>query len=190
MVVSSRTKLSFVLGLGMIGVLAVLKLGGHIYEKIWPSPEVCCVEVGPVSGEGIVGLLALAILVGSFAATLRSLIVDNLRSTTGSGASSPIPVFEDFSKASASTPFASEEMPPASVGMNQPLIAMALSVALFVGAAALYFFTLPESFPGTPPLEHVDNWQNSDYGVLALVLAGVGCAIGAYWLRRADDDTE
>lgn len=95
MVIGSRTRLSFVLGLGMIGILAVLELGGHIYEQMWPSPEVCCVGVGPVSGEGIVGFLALGVFVGAFAATVRSLIIDNQGSRIGSGAPSLVPSQRD-----------------------------------------------------------------------------------------------
>lgn len=91
MVISARTKLSLAICLAMIVFLVLLTLGGNLYRWMWPSPEICCVEIGPISGEGIVGLLTLSIFFGAFVATLRSFVIDNRPIKFGSGAKSFLP---------------------------------------------------------------------------------------------------
>ena len=70
---------------------------------------------------------------------------------------------------------------------KQVLIAFALTVGCFVGAAVVFWFNLPAAPSDAYPSEFV-SWKTSDYVILALALTGVGCGIAGYRLYVADED--
>jgi hypothetical protein len=88
MVISSRTVISFLAGLGLIGVLIVIGIGNYLYDRIWPCPPqmVCWVDDSTTPGGEVVGLLVLALIIGAFFAAVRSLVLDNRAVRIGSGA--------------------------------------------------------------------------------------------------------
>jgi hypothetical protein len=93
MVISSRTVISFLVGLGLIGVLIVIGIGNYIYDRIWPCPPqmVRWVDESSTPGGEILGLLVLALIIGAFIAAVRSLVIDNRSIKIGSGAKPLIP---------------------------------------------------------------------------------------------------
>lgn len=93
MVISSRTVISFLVGLGLIGVLIVAAVSNYIYDRIWPCPpeQICYVDESTTPGGEAVGLLIIAVVIGAFVGAIRSLVIDNRAVRIGSGAESLTP---------------------------------------------------------------------------------------------------
>src|SRR6185369_2586032 len=84
MVISKRTTIA--LAVGATAMLLPLLLGALLKWLTPPEPYICCPELEPSFAADVLAGGGVALILGSFGAAVRSVVIDNSAARTGSGA--------------------------------------------------------------------------------------------------------